>query len=105
MTIPKTGKLYNISVSDPAASEFPARKLTEVGGEFPSWQADGKTVHWSLGSTHFIYDVDKAQAFDDSVAAAKKIQDKKTADSIASLAADPSLKKMADSLKEDLRIR
>ncbi len=67
---------------------------------FPSWQADGKTVHWSLGSTHFIYDVDKAQAFDDSVVAAKKIQNKKTADSLASLAADPSLKKTADSLKK-----
>ena len=100
VTIPRTGKLYNISVSDPAASEFPARKLTEVGGEFPCWQADGKTVHWSLGSTHFVYDVDKAQNFDDSVAAAKKVQDKKTADSIARLATDPSLKKSADSLKK-----
>lgn len=100
VTIPRTGKLYNISVSDPAASEFPARKLTEVGGEFPCWQADGKTVHWSLGSTHFVYDIDKAQNFDDSVRSAKKIQDKKTADSIARLATDPSLKKSADSLKK-----
>ncbi len=100
VTIPKTGKLYNISVSNPAESEFPARKLTEIGGEFPSWEADGKTVHWSLGSTHFMYDVDKAQAFDDSVAAAKKLTDKRAADSIARLTADPSLKKMADSLKK-----
>jgi Tol biopolymer transport system component len=100
VTIPKTGKLYNITVSDPAASEFPARKLTEVGGEFPSWQADGKTVHWSLGSTHFTYDVEKAQAFDDSLAVDKKLRDKKTADSLASLAGDPSLKKAADSLKK-----
>jgi Tol biopolymer transport system component len=100
VTIPKTGKLYNITVSDPAASEFPARKLTEVGGEFPSWQADGKTVHWSLGSTHFTYDVEKAQTFDDSLAVDKKLRDKKTADSLASLAADPSLKRSADSLKK-----
>ena len=98
--IPKTGKLYNISVSNPAESQFPARKLTEVGGEFPAWEADGKTVHWSLGSTHFIYDLEKAQAFDDSVAADKKLKDKKTEDSIARLTADPSLKKMADSLKK-----
>jgi Tol biopolymer transport system component len=100
VTIPKTGKLYTISVSNPAESEFPARKLTELGGEFPSWEMDGKTVHWSLGSTHFTYDVEKAQAFDDSVSAAKKIQDKKTADSIARLIADPILKKSADSLKK-----
>ena len=100
VTIPKTGKMYNISVSNPAESEFPARKLTELGGEFPSWEADGKTVHWSLGSAHFTYDVDRAQSFDDSVATAKKIQDKKTADSLAQLNADPVLKKMADSLKK-----
>ncbi len=81
-------------------AEFPARKLTEVGGEFPSWQADGKTVHWSLGSTHFTYDVEKAQVFDDSVKEAKKAQDKKTADSITRLNADSSLKKTADSLKK-----
>ena len=100
VTIPKTGKLFNISVSNAAEAEFPARKLTEVGGEFPCWEADGKTVHWSLGSTHFRYDVEKAQEFDDSVAAAKKVRDRITADSIARLAADPSLKKMADSLKK-----
>jgi Tol biopolymer transport system component len=100
VTIPQTGKLYNISVSNVSESEFPARKLTEIGGEFPGWEADGKTVHWSLGSTHFVYDVAKAEAFDDSVKEAKKIQDKKTADSVLRLAADPSLKKMADSLKK-----
>jgi len=100
VTIPKTGKLYNISVSSPESSEFPARKLTELGGEFPCWEADGKTIHWSLGSRHFTYDVDKAQAFDDSLAVAKKLQDKKTADSIARLTANPSLKIVADSLKK-----
>ena len=102
VTIPTTGKLYNISVSNVADAEFPARKLTEVGGEFPSWEADGKTVHWSLGSTHFTYNLDKAQAFDDSVAAAKKVQDKKSADSVARLNGDSLLKKAADSAKKIL---
>ncbi len=83
-----------------AASEFPALQSYRRADNFLSWQADGKTVHWSLGSTDFIYDVDKAQAFDDSVLAAKKIQNKKTAYFLASLAADPSLKKIADSLKK-----
>lgn len=100
VTIPTTGKINNISVSNAADAEFPSRKLTELGGEFPSWESDGKTVHWSLGSRHFVYNVEKAIAFEDSLAAAKKLQDKKTADSIARLVADPQLKKAADSLKK-----
>ncbi|MBS1668005.1 MAG: PD40 domain-containing protein [Bacteroidetes bacterium] len=100
VTVPKTGKTANISVADASNAEFPARQLTEIGGEFPSWQLDGKTVHWSLGSAHFTYDVDKAQAFDDSVVEAKKLQAKKSADSIARLNADSTLKKSADSLKK-----
>lgn len=99
VTIPKTGKLNNISVASADDAEFPARKLTEIGGEFPYWQSDGKTVHWSLGSTHFTYDVDKAQAFEDSLAAAKKLEAKRALDSTARLAADSTLKKAADSLK------
>lgn len=66
-TIPKTGKLVTISVADAGSAEFPARKLTTLGGEFPCWSADGKKVHWSLGNSHFVYDVDAAQAFDDSL--------------------------------------
>ena len=97
VTIPRSGKLNNISVASAENAEFPARKLTEIGGEFPSWQADGKTAHWSLGSTHFVYDVNRAQAFDDSLADSKKIQEKRTADSLARLSADPLLKKAADS--------
>lgn len=100
VTIPKTGKTDNISVASADDAEFPARKLTEIGGEFPSWQSDGKTVHWSLGSTHFTYDVDKAQAFEDSIIEAKKVSDKKAADSIARLNADSTLKKAADSLRK-----
>ncbi|CAN5218441.1 amidohydrolase family protein [soil metagenome] len=100
VTIPMTGKPDNISVASADDAEFPARKLTDIGGEFPFWQADGKTVHWSLGSTHFTYDVDRAQFFEDSVADAKKITDKIALDSIARLDADSLLKKAADSLKK-----
>jgi Tol biopolymer transport system component len=66
-TIPKTGKPITISLADAGSAEFPARKLTTLGGEFPCWSADGKKVHWSLGNSHFVYDVDAAQAFDDSL--------------------------------------
>lgn len=70
--VPRTGKPAMISLAEPSSASFPARKLTEIGGEFASWEADGKKVHWSLGNAHFVYDVDSAQAFDDSVKLAKK---------------------------------
>ena len=39
-------------------------------------QSDAKKVHWSIGNAHFIYDLAKAEAFADSVATAKKEQEK-----------------------------
>jgi Tol biopolymer transport system component len=85
-TIPQTGKVVNISVADAESAQFPARELTELGGEFPCWAADGKTIHWSLGNAHFVYDVDAAQAFDDSVkkvTAVKRDSTQLKADSLA----------------------
>ncbi|MFZ9661716.1 MAG: hypothetical protein ACO29O_07540, partial [Chitinophagaceae bacterium] len=61
VTIPKTGKPVNISVADPSSSNFPSRKLTEIGGEFPYWESDGQKVHWSIGNGHFMYDLKKAE--------------------------------------------
>jgi Tol biopolymer transport system component len=73
-TIPQTGKVVNISVADAESAQFPARELTGLGGEFPCWSTDGKTIHWSLGNSHFVYDVDAAQAFDDSVKKARSLK-------------------------------
>ncbi len=74
-TIPKTGKPVNISLADAANAAFPARKLTELGGEFPAWEADGKKVHWSIGNAHTVYDVDRSEIFYDSVKHAKIKED------------------------------
>ncbi len=92
VSIPKTGKVVNVSLADAGSAQWPARKLTKLGGEFPFWEADGKKVHWSLGNAHFVYDVDAAEAFDDSVKTAKK----RIADSLAAIT--PEAKKAADSL-------
>ncbi|HEX2166667.1 MAG TPA: amidohydrolase family protein [Longimicrobiales bacterium] len=51
---------------------FPARKLTDIGGQFPTWSADGTKVHYSIGNAHVVYDLTRAKAFDDSVAAARR---------------------------------
>jgi Tol biopolymer transport system component len=100
VSVPKTGKTNVINVGDPASASYPARKLTELGGEFPSWEADGKSVHWSLGNSHFVYDVDRAQAFDDSLKQAKKDEARHIADSTERVNSDSTLKKAAEAAKK-----
>ncbi|MGH7464123.1 MAG: amidohydrolase family protein, partial [Longimicrobiales bacterium] len=55
-----------------SSPQFPARKLTDIGGQFPAWSADGAKVHYSIGNAHVVYDLTRAKAFDDSVAAARR---------------------------------
>jgi imidazolonepropionase-like amidohydrolase/Tol biopolymer transport system component len=72
VTVPYVGGgTPEVNVSDPDNATFPARRLTDVGGQFPAWGADGRTVHFSIGNAHFVYDLDAAEAWDDSVAAAR----------------------------------
>lgn len=76
VTVPKLGQTPTISVASPESAQFPAKKLTQLGGEFPAWSADAKKIHWSLGNAHFVYDLAKGEAFADSVTTAKKEQEK-----------------------------
>lgn len=69
-TVPMVGEAPTINVGNPSSAAFPARRLTKLGAEFPVWGADGRTVHWSLGNAHFVYNLDTADAFADSVEAA-----------------------------------
>ena len=75
VTIPYVGEAPTISVANPDAAAFPAQKLTEIGGQFPAWADDGRSVHWSIGNAHFIYNLDDSKAFADSVKAAKKAEE------------------------------
>ena len=69
VTIPWVGGTEpTVSIgATPDQSTFPTKKLTDIGAQFPSWGADGKTVHWSIGNAHVVYDIDRGRAFDDSV--------------------------------------
>ncbi|MBN7814600.1 amidohydrolase family protein [Algoriphagus pacificus] len=97
--IPKVGKTPSINVGNPESSNFPSRQLTEIGGEWPAWEADGKKVHWSLGNGHWVYDVDRAVFIEDSVKTAKKAKMMADADSVAALKAlGPEAVKAADSV-------
>ena len=44
-----------VSIQDVKTAAMPARRLTDIGGEFAAWSSDGRKVHWSLGSSFFIF--------------------------------------------------
>lgn len=75
VTVPRIGQTPEVNVGNPENAAFPARKLTDMGGEFPAWSADGRKVHWSLGNAHFTYDLDAAAAFEDSLEAAREAEE------------------------------
>jgi hypothetical protein len=73
VTVPMVGgEAPEVSVTNPRNAQFPMRKLKEVGVQFPAWSGDGRKVHWSIGNAHFVYDLDRAQAYDVSVAADRR---------------------------------
>ena len=74
VTFPRYGKTPTISVAKPESASFPAVKLTRLGGEFPAWSADSHFVHWSLGASHFRYDLAAGERFRDSLETAKKAE-------------------------------
>ena len=61
------GALPTVLLTRPDSAAMPIRKLTDIGGEFPAWSADGRTVHWSIGNAFVSYDLDRAEAVDDSL--------------------------------------
>jgi Tol biopolymer transport system component len=72
VTVPLTGGTTpTVNVSKPDSAAVPVRKLTDIGGEFPAWGADGRTLYWSIGSAVVSYNLDRAQAVDDSLRAAR----------------------------------
>ena len=75
VTVPYVGgETPTVSVSNPDKAAFPVKKLTVVGGQFSKWSADARKVHWSIGNSHFIYDLDAAKAAEDSAKAADKAE-------------------------------
>lgn len=61
--VPLTGgETPKISVAEADKAQFPARKLTNLGGEFSSWSRNGKKIYFTLGNALFTYDLDSAKA-------------------------------------------
>ncbi|MEO5511175.1 MAG: amidohydrolase family protein [Longimicrobiales bacterium] len=71
VTVPFVGGTTpSVTVGD--NPNFPARRLSEIGAQFPHWDWSGEKVHFSIGNAHVIYDLAKAKIFDDSVRAANR---------------------------------
>jgi hypothetical protein len=88
VVVPKSGGVVP-SVSVVGGGAVPSLKLSDVGGEFPSWGADGRTAYFALGNTFFTASLDRARAFADSV---KKDQRAKADSTRKAQAAADSLK-------------
>jgi Tol biopolymer transport system component len=59
--VPEVGEAPTINMQNPDNAEVPSKRLTDVGGQFPAWSKDGHKVHWSIGHSHFVYDLDRAK--------------------------------------------
>ncbi len=60
------GPVPTVSVANPNSAPELVRQLTEIGGEFPAWSADGERVQWGIGSALFTYDLSRVEAIEDS---------------------------------------
>jgi Tol biopolymer transport system component len=77
VTVPKLGgEVPKISVADASSAQFPARKLTKLGGEFPTWSSNAKTVYYSLGNAFFTYNLDEAKAKEEELKKKKAEEEK-----------------------------
>ena len=103
VTVPPLGAAPTINVSNPENAAFPARRLTDLGGEFPAWSAHGRTVHWPLGNAWFSYDLDEARAFEERQEAAEEEEadDEAAADEPADTGPDEDADAGADAEDSD----
>lgn len=60
------GPVPTVSVANPNSAPVVVRQLTEIGGEFPSWTADGNKVHFAIGNALLTYDLARVEAIEDS---------------------------------------
>ncbi len=61
--LPMTGGTTpTISVQQPTGGAVPFRRLSRIGGDFVGWNADSRTVFYSLGRAFFQYDVARADS-------------------------------------------
>lgn len=100
VTVPQVGGATppTVSVADPQTASVPVKKLNDVGGEFPTWSADGHKVLWALANAVWTYGLDRARVVEDSLEADARARAAARGDSAAAPAARPG-NTSADSTK------
>jgi Tol biopolymer transport system component len=79
ISLPRVGgQIPSVSLAMLKETTFPVKRLSRVGGDFPSWSADGKFIQWSIGRSCFRYD----PVLGDSLDRLKTSADSVRADSI-----------------------
>jgi Tol biopolymer transport system component len=74
ITVPKIGAAAPVVlVTSPDSAAMPVRRLSDIGGEFVSWGADGRTVHWSMGNAFVSYDLDRMERAEDGARVAGEV--------------------------------
>lgn len=67
LIVPRVGgDAPTVNVLSGEGAAFPVEKLTTVGGEFMTWNADGSGITWALGNSFFEYNFAEAEAFEDA---------------------------------------
>jgi len=80
VTVPRVGgDAPTVSVRSPDSAPVPVTRVTEFGGEFPSWAADGDQILWALGNAVFRYDIERARVVADSLEATEGVAGDSTA--------------------------
>ena len=64
-----TGPAPIVNLAAVMAGPVPMRKLSDIGGEFPAWSADGTKVHWAIGNALVTYDLSRVKFMEDSTKA------------------------------------
>jgi Tol biopolymer transport system component len=106
------GDVPAVNVTNPEVAPVQVRRLTDVGGEFPSWSGDGSKVHYAIGNAVFTYDLRYVEARADSVDLARRaevarnLQRRTIADSLRAVRARvDSLEKAEETVPDSLTSR
>jgi len=83
------------TVSAGSSSSMPRWRLTDIGGDFVGWNADGSQAYWSIGRSFFVWDLAREQevaATAEAIAEAEEQADEAAAAAVADEpdAADPA---------------
>jgi Tol biopolymer transport system component/imidazolonepropionase-like amidohydrolase len=102
VTVAKIGaEAPKVNVADPSSAQFPARKITKIGGQFASWSTNGKTIYFSIGNAFFTYNIDDAKAKEDELRKKEEAKIRKEADAAKKEGEEPKKEEDDKAKKKD----